>query len=77
MVIESEGKRNPHCEKNGQHRLLVQMREEQTEKVNEQNEELSRNHVRHDRAHEKAFLTFEVHIAGGALRFDIKGFLEN
>jgi hypothetical protein len=77
MVIESEGKCNSHYEKNGQHSLLVQMCEEQTEEVNEQNEGLSRNHVRHDRAHEKPFLAFEDHFAGGAMRFDIEGFLEN
>jgi hypothetical protein len=77
MVIESKGKRNPHYEKNCQHSLLVQVREEQAQKVNDQDAGLSRNHVRHDRAHEKPFLAFEDHFAGGAMRFDIEGFLEN
>jgi len=53
------------------------MREEQTEKVNEQNEDLSCNHVRHDRAHKKSFLAFEDHFADRAVRSDIEGFLEN
>ena len=77
MVIKNEGKGNAHYEKNGQHNLLVQMREDQTEKVNEQNEELSRNHVRHNRAHKKALLAFKGHIAGRAVLSDIKEFLEN
>lgn len=77
MVIKSQREGDPNHEKHSQHGLLVQMREEQTKKVNDQNEKLSRNHVRHDRADEKAFLAFEGNVAGGAMYFDIEGPPEN
>lgn len=69
MVIEGQWKRDPDHKKNCQHSLIVQMSEEQTKKVDDQNESLSRNHVRHDRAHEESFLPLEGHVAGGAVRF--------
>jgi len=77
MVIETEWKADPNYEQYRQHGLLVQMREEQTEKVYDQDADLSRDHVRHNRADEKAFFAFEGRVAGGAVNFDIEGPPEN
>jgi hypothetical protein len=77
MMIESQRTSDAKHEQNGQDSLIAQIGEEQTEKVNEQDQDLCRDHIGHDRAYEKSFLTFEGHIAGRAMRFDIEGFLEN
>jgi len=73
VVIESERKTDSNYEQHRQHRLLVQMREEQAEKVNDEDADFGRDHVRHDRADKKAFFAFEGHIAGGAVNSDIEG----
>jgi hypothetical protein len=77
MVIKGQWKRDSDYKKNSQHSLFVQMSEEQTKEVDDQNESLSRNHVRHDCAYEESFLAFEGHVAGSAVRFEIKGTPEN
>ena len=73
MVIESQWKHDANHKKNSQHGPFVQMSEEQTKKVDDQNESLSSDHVRHDRADEESFLAFEGHVASGAVRFKIEG----
>jgi hypothetical protein len=77
MMIQSQRTSDAKHEQNGQDSLLAQIGEEQTKKVNDQNQRLGSYYVRHDRAHEKAFLAFESYVAGSAVRFDIEGFLEN
>jgi hypothetical protein len=77
MMIESQRTGDSEHEQNGQDSPIAQIGEEQAKKVNQQDQDLSRDHVGHDRAYEKSFLTFEGHVAGCAMRFDIEGFLEN
>ena len=77
MVIESQRTSDAKHEQNGQESLIAQIGEEQTKKVDDQDQRFGGDYVRHDRAHEKAFLAFEDHAASGAVRFDIIGFLEN
>ena len=77
MMIKGEWKRDSDYKKNSQDSLFVQMSEEKAKEVDNQNESLSRNHVRHDRTHEESFLAFEDHVAGRAVRFEIEGTPEN
>ena len=77
MVIERQRKADAKEEEDSQHRLLIKIREEQTKKVNDQDQNFSRHHVRHDRADKKTFLAFEDYSAGRATGPEMERFGED
>jgi hypothetical protein len=59
MMIERQRKGGAKNKENSQQGLLIKIREQQTKKVDHQDQNFRRYDVGHDRADKKAFLTFE------------------
>jgi hypothetical protein len=72
VMIERERKGDAGNEQDGQNGLVTGAREDQTEKVDEQNHTLSRDYIRHYRADKKSLFPFEDYRAGSAPPFDIE-----
>lgn len=71
-MIERERKRDPDDEENRQRDSLVNPGEQQTGKVDHENQDFGSDYVRHDRADKKAFFAFEVHATTGATVFQVE-----
>ncbi len=76
-MIEQERESNSDNEKNRQRDSFIEIRKEQRGKVNQQNQNFSRDHVSHDRADKESFFAFEDYFAGGATLPDDEGSLNN
>src|SRR6266576_352810 len=72
MVIERERKSDSDDKQNRQYDSLIKICQRDARQVNRDDEELGRDHVRHDRAHKKSFFAFENHAAGIALMLEIE-----
>ena len=69
VMIEREWKREPNHEKNRQRDPFIKIGEEQGREINDDNQDLGGDHVRHNRADKKSLLALENHFAGGAAMF--------
>jgi hypothetical protein len=77
MMIEGHGEDERDRREAGQNQIEARVDDGQAKDVEDENHELRRDHVRHDRADEEAIFTFEEGIAGRALVFDVEGTLND
>ena len=75
-MIEGDRKRDSEGEKDREHRPIVDL-EQQAREVGQQDKNLSRDDVRHNRADEKTFFAFEDHATGSAAMFEIERALDD
>jgi len=73
VVIEGDGEDDRHGGENRQDQLEARVDEGQRGDVQNEYDELRRDHVRHDRADEKTIFAFEQRVARRALMFDVEG----
>ena len=77
VMIESDGKEERDRRETGEHQIEARVDDRQADDVEDENHELGRDHVRHDRSDEKAVLAFEEGVAARALMFDVKRALDD
>ena len=77
MVIKDQRKGNRNQENNNQSGLVTEVGQQQASKVNEEDHDLSRDYVRHDRADKKSFFTLENYAACGTAGLDIEWLVDN
>ena len=73
VMVEGDREDDRYDGKYGQHGLEARVDKRQRGDVEDEYDELRRDHVSHDRADEKTVLAFEQRVARGALMFDVKG----
>jgi hypothetical protein len=71
-MIKRQRKSCGDDEQDRQRRTIAEIGEQQTDKINIENEEFRHNDVRHDRADEESFFAFEDHAARVAMMLEIE-----
>ena len=77
VMVEGDGKDERDGGEAGQDEIEARVDDGQAEDVEDEYDELGRDHVRHDRADEETVLAFEEGVAGRALVFDVEGALDD